>query len=386
MLEPTPLLLVDDEARNLDALESILDDPAYRLLRARTADDALRFLLVHDVAAIVLDVKMPDVSGFELARLIKGTKRFQEVPVLFLTAHRLEQAEIESGYGAGAIDVLMKPVNPQVLRHKIALFVDLFQKTRALAALNATLEQRVRERTQELEVSQAALKEGGHQRDLFLATLAHELRNPLAPLRTGLDILMRHFGNSGAHRAELAAMDRQLVQIIRVMEDLLDLARISRKDLLLSRVPTDLFTALLAAVEVAAPWMERRRQLVAIEGEPSMVATVDGQRIAQIVLTLLQNASKHSPEGCVIGLGLHRTPAHAVIAVTDPGVGFDADQLQFAFELPVTHDRSVHGGNDGLGISLSLARQLALLHGGSLTASSPGLGRGATFVLSVPVA
>src|SRR5580658_562066 len=190
MPEPISILVVDDEQRNLDALEAILDDPTYRLLRADDADKALHLLLEHEVAAIVLDIKMPVVSGFELAKVIKGTKKFGQIPIVFLTAHLLDDHDVLAGYGAGAVDYLTKPVNPQILRHKVGVFVDLFRKTRALAELNVHLETRVQERTAELEKSEGALRAANKQKDLFLATLAHELRNPLAPLRTGLDILM----------------------------------------------------------------------------------------------------------------------------------------------------------------------------------------------------
>ena len=176
------ILLVDDEPRNLDVLEVILSDRGYRLIRAGGADDALRALLKYDIAAIVLDIHMPEVGGVELARLIKGRKQFSEVPILFLTAHVGAEQEVIAGYGAGAVDYLTKPINPEILRHKVAIFADLFRKTRALAELNETLEARVQERTAELEKSEAALHLAAQQKDEFLATLAHELRNPLAPL------------------------------------------------------------------------------------------------------------------------------------------------------------------------------------------------------------
>src|SRR4030095_9932041 len=174
---------------NLDALESILADPVYRLLRAHDADSALRMLLDHDVAAIMLDIKMPGTSGFELAKMIKATRRFRQIPIVFLTAYLVEDQYIITGYGAGGVDYLTKPLNPQIVRHKVAVFADLFRKTRALAELNEKLEHRVSERTAELEKSEAALRAADRKKDEFIAILAHELRNPLAPLRFGLDIL-----------------------------------------------------------------------------------------------------------------------------------------------------------------------------------------------------
>src|SRR6185503_21042305 len=150
MTAPIEILLVDDEPRNLDALEAILEDPGYRLLRAENADKALHQLLEHDVAAIVLDIKMPGVSGLELAGMIKNTRRFRQTPIVFLTAYMLEDQHVVAGYGAGAVDYLAKPVNPAVQRHKVAVFADLFRKTRELAELNDKLEERVQARTEEL--------------------------------------------------------------------------------------------------------------------------------------------------------------------------------------------------------------------------------------------
>src|SRR5258708_28195854 len=218
MPAPIDILLVDDESRNLDALEAILEDPGYRLLRAEDADRALRLLLESDIAAIVLDIKMPGVSGFELAKMIKNTKRFRETPIVFLTAYLIEDQDVIAGYGAGAVDYLTKPVNPTIFRHKIAVFAELFRKTRALAELNQTLEARVRERTAELSRSEAALRAADRQKDEFLATLAHELRNPLAPLRMGLDLLMRTASDKSSKT--LTVMNRQLDHMVRLIDDL----------------------------------------------------------------------------------------------------------------------------------------------------------------------
>ena len=178
------ILLVDDERRNLDALESILADPGYRLLRAEDADKALRLLLDHDVAAIVLDIKMPGVSGFDLAQMIKNTKRFRETPIVFLTAYLVDDRDIIAGYGAGAVDYLTKPINPQILRHKIAVFAELFRKTRELAELNERLEERVKARTAELEKSEAALRTAAGQKDEYVQDFHHAC----APRRQVLEV------------------------------------------------------------------------------------------------------------------------------------------------------------------------------------------------------
>src|SRR6185295_3817969 len=126
------ILLVDDEPRNLDVLESSLESAEYNLVRALTAEEALMLLLEGDFAAIVLDIQMPRMNGIELANLIKQRRRTQHIPIIFLTAYFQEDKDVLQGYTSGAVDYLTKPINPQILRSKIAVFVDLFRKTRAL--------------------------------------------------------------------------------------------------------------------------------------------------------------------------------------------------------------------------------------------------------------
>lgn len=383
MMEPIDLLLVDDEARNLDALEAILSEPAYRLIRATSGEEALRKLLEHDVAAIVLDIRMPVVSGFELARIIKGTKKFRQIPIVFLTAHMMDDQDVVAGYGAGAVDYLTKPVNPDILRYKITVFADLFRKTRALAELNATLEARVHERTAELEKSEAALRAAAQQKDEFLATLAHELRNPLAPLRMGLDSLMSSESASGQSSRTLSIMNRQLDHMVRLIDDLLDVARISGGIFELKKERTELATVVQNALEMCRPFFEQRRQVVSVQIAPSLFSVVDPARMAQIVGNLLHNAAKFTPEGGPIALTLSHESGRAIIRVTDSGVGIAAEQLPLVFNMFSRVDREARGTNSGLGIGLALSRKLAEMHGGELSVSSPGVGHGSVFTLSV---
>ncbi|MFT3924023.1 MAG: response regulator [Myxococcales bacterium] len=384
MTETVNILLVDDEQRNLDALEAVLDDPSYRLLRADGAEKALRLLLEHDVAAIVLDIKMPVVSGFELAKMIKGTKKFRQIPIVFLTAHLLEDQDVLMGYGAGAVDYLTKPVKPAILRHKIGIFADLYRKTRALAELNENLETRVRERTAELEKSEEALRAADAQKDLFLATLAHELRNPLAPLRTGLEILMHEPVQSTQAKRTLGAMERQLTHMVRLIDDLLDVNRISRGTLNIQPTAIELSRVIEDAIETSRPLIERRDQCVAFQAHESVRSAVDATRVTQIVGNLLNNASKFSPSGTTINIDLRRAGSSAVIRVTDHGLGIPPNQIDRIFAMFAKVERASNDTSDGLGIGLALSRQLAELHGGSLNVESAGEGKGSSFILTLP--
>ncbi len=379
------ILLVDDDPRNLDALEAILSDRGYRLLRAEDADRALRLLLDHDVAALVLDIQMPRVNGIELAQIIKGTKRFRRIPILFLTAHMSDDQDALTGYGAGAVDYLTKPFNPQILRQKISVFAELYRKTRALAELNEVLEVRVKERTAELERSEAALQGASREKDEFLAVLAHELRNPLAPLRTGVDLLMQlQAPTTPVVGRTLAAMNRQLDHLVRLIDDLLDVSRISRGVLELKKARVDLAATIHAAVETFRPVFEQRKVTLVVSTPHQTSATVDATRISQIIGNLLHNASKFTPQGGTVRVELDHKASTAIIRVSDDGMGIPANQLERVFEMFARIESSASPTDRGSGIGLALAKRLAQMHGGDLTAWSAGEGRGTTFTLTLP--
>ncbi len=176
---PVSILLVDDDARNLDVLESILASPELRLVRTQTPDEALLALVHDEFACIVLDIQMPTMNGVELARLIKTRKRCQHIPIIFLTAFFLEEKDILQGYGVGAVDYLTKPINPKILKSKVGVFVDLFQTTRALALANAALELEVgqRQKAEEaLKDSNVQLESRVQERTADLSRANDELR------------------------------------------------------------------------------------------------------------------------------------------------------------------------------------------------------------------
>ncbi|MGE3177205.1 MAG: response regulator, partial [Vicinamibacterales bacterium] len=159
------ILIVDDEARNLDALEVMLEPLACTLVRAQSADEALLALLRHEFAVMILDIKMPIMSGIELASLVKQRRRTQDVPILFLTAHLIEDDDVLRGYGVGAVDYLSKPVKADILRSKVSVFVELYRKTRALEALNQRLQAEIRER----QAAQEAIQQINQELELRVA-------------------------------------------------------------------------------------------------------------------------------------------------------------------------------------------------------------------------
>ena len=192
-------------------------------------------MLREEIAVILMDVSMPDIDGFELAKMIREHPRCQKTAIIFVSAVHLTEIDRLRGYETGAVDYVPVPVVPQVLRAKVGVFADLFRKTRQLERLNAELENRVRRRTEELEASTALLREGDRRKDEFLAVLAHELRNPLAPIRNALALLQAQGGLGPEATWCRDLIDRQVDQLTRLVEDLLDVSRISSGKIKLQR-------------------------------------------------------------------------------------------------------------------------------------------------------
>jgi signal transduction histidine kinase len=376
--EPIKILLVDDEPRNLDALEAILEDPAYELLRAGDADRALKLLLEHDVAAIVLDIKMPGVSGFELARLIKGTKKFRLIPIVFLTAYLADEKDIVTGYDVGAVDYLTKPVNPVILRQKVAVFAELFRKSRALALLNEELEARVRERTAELERASRA-------KDEFLATLGHELRTPLNAMLGWATMLKRNPDDLEKVQRGIEVIERNVKAQERLVTDLLDVSRVVSGKLRLKMTRVSLADVVLAAVDVVRPASEAKGMQLVLDIDPELVTVGDSGRLQQVVWNLLTNAIRYTPARGRVTVTVQRQGRYDVVRIEDTGIGIAAEHLPYVFDRFRQVDSSTTRAHGGLGLGLALVRHLVEAHGGFVDVHSDGLGRGSVFTLSLPV-
>jgi signal transduction histidine kinase len=379
MHDTIKILLVDDEPRNLDALEAVLDDPSYHLLRAGDADVALHTLLEHDVAAIVLDIKMPGINGFELARLIKGTKRFRQIPIVLLTAYMVDDKDVLTGYGAGAVDYLTKPVNPLILRHKVAVFADLFRKTRALADLNEKLEARVRERTAELE-------HASRMKDEFLATISHELRTPLNAMLGWSTILRQDPQNRVKLQRGLEVIERNARAQERLVTDLLDVSRIVSGKLRLKMTKFPLANAIRAAADVVRHAADAKGIRLVLDLDPTMgMGFGDAGRLQQVIWNLLTNAIRYTSPGGRVTVTTQSNGFTNIVRVEDTGVGIPSEHLPHIFERFRQVDSSTTRAHGGLGLGLALVRHLVEAHGGTVEATSDGEGRGATFAITLPM-
>jgi signal transduction histidine kinase len=238
----------------------------------------------------------------------------------------------------------------------------------------------------ELRRVAADLSEADHRKSEFLATLAHELRNPLAPIRTGLDLLRMAPSDPQATERVHGMMDRQLGHLIHLVDDLLDVARITRGKIELKKEPVLLRTIVATAVETSTALIEAHHHSLAVELPPEpLELEADVTRMVQVLSNLLNNAAKYTPAGGRIGLSAWREDGHAVIAVSDSGIGIPPESIGSVFEMFTQVRGSLDRAQGGLGIGLSLVRRLVELHGGRVSASSGGSGKGSVFTLRLPL-
>jgi two-component system CheB/CheR fusion protein len=641
------ILLVDDEPANLLALEAVLEDLGHNLVKAHSGEEALELLLDRDFAVVLLDVRMQGLDGFDTAQVIRRGDRSRHTPIIFLTAHDDNRLDVAQAYALGAVDYLVKPLVPVILRAKVAGFVELFQKTEQIRrqaeqlrrmerrefdrklqeenarllvseerfarfmhhlpglawikdslgryvfandaarkafrtaraadlqgktdeevfspevaarfraddrlvlaggtgvqvietlehpdgplhyavvkfpipgpdgsrplvggiAIDITERQRAREVLEESEqrfrqlaeninevfwmvdprhsqmlyispayeqvwgrscrslyeqpnsfldavhsddrarvtagmerqgrgepmdveyritrpdgtvrwvrdrsfpVKDAAgvlyriagiaedvteqkrleaelrqradqLIEADRRKDEFLAMLAHELRNPLAPIRNSAKVLRLLDQADPNIRRAGDMIERQVEHLARLVEDLLDVSRITRGKIRLHKEPIELAPTLARAVETSRPLIDARQHelTVTLPAEP---VTIDGDatRLAQVISNLLHNAAKYTEEGGHIWLTADRSPGEAVVRVRDNGLGIPAELLPHVFDLFTQGDRSLARSEGGLGIGLTLVKNLVELHDGSVEARSEGPGRGSEFVVRLP--
>ena len=392
-IEKPKILVVNDDANSLFALTSLLaqwaEQESYEVLAARSGQEALRQVLMHDFAVILLDVNMPGMDGFETAEAIHQRARSADIPIIFITAFLADELDRLKAYQRGAVDFLFTPVIPQILYAKIAVFVALAVKNEELKKQARQLSQRTTELTatnkrltREIEDRQVAERQN-HAKDEFLAMLGHELRNPLSAISSAASLIgLPGVSTDGVQRAK-KIIQRQSQHLGRIVDDLLDLSRAMSGKILLNRAPLDLSALVAHTLETfRATGRSGDYQLIQdldpgwIDGDPT--------RLEQIASNLIDNALKYTPPGGRIEVRTWTENDDVVLSVRDTGVGISADLLPHVFDVFVQGSSTLDRAQGGLGIGLSLVRRLTELHGGSIEAESKGPGGGSTFTLRMP--
>jgi signal transduction histidine kinase len=418
------ILLVDDQPARLLTYQSILNDLGQNLVLAHSGTEALDKLMRDEFAVVLLDVSMPGMDGFEAAELIHAHPRFEKTPIIFVTGIHVSELDRLRGYKAGAVDYVAIPVVPEILRSKVAVLVELYckrremrelnrvlanankqlseanltlqaEKTHELEALNATLQRANAEleranRSLQNEVTERtraeqALHEADRNKDEFLAMLAHELRNPLAPILNALQLMRMRPSEPQSQWAQ-EVIQRQLASLTRLVDDLLDVSRITRGKITLARETVEVATLITRAIETIQPLLEERDHELILQVSPeSLRVNGDPTRLTQALGNVLGNAAKYTDRGGRIELLCARHSADVEIRVRDNGIGIPAGHLPRIFDLFTQLDRTSNYAASGLGIGLALVRRLVEMHGGSITAHSAGAGMGSEFVIRLPL-
>jgi len=387
------ILVVNDDPASLLALTSLLGgwstELGYGVVTATSGPEALRAVLRHDFAVILLDVNMPAMNGFETAAAIHQHPRSTDVPIIFVTAYQADEIDRLKAYQQGAADFMFTPVIPQVLRAKVSVFIALRQKNEELRGQTAKLSQRTAELTEinarlvrEMEDRQAA-ERANHAKDEFLAMLGHELRNPLSAIGSAAALLgLPVIAPDTAVRAR-DIVQRQTRQLSSIVDDLLDLSRAMSGKIVLARRALNLSDIVAGCIDTFRAAGRLDRHEVTHDIAPCWVDG-DPTRLEQVASNLLDNAVKYTPSGGHIHVAVARRGGDSVLTVADDGVGIGADLLPRIFELFVQEASSLDRSRGGLGIGLSLVRRLVELHGGAVDVGSAGHGQGSTFTVRLP--
>jgi signal transduction histidine kinase len=404
--ERVNLLLVDDRPENLLALEAILEPLGQVLRRANSGPEALKHVLADDFAAILLDVQMPGMNGFEVAEIIKSREKSRTIPIIFLSAISKEDAYVFKGYSMGAVDYVFKPFNPDILRSKVAVFVDLYVKQAeiqrqgdllresqkrelelehrtSLLEAEARSAAKLSQMNEELHRRQIALEQAMGARNRFYASMSHELRTPINAV-IGYSTLMLDniYGPLNAKQKEgLQRTLKAARHLLELVNDVLDLSKIEAGKIELSLQPV-MFPALIDDLFVTVrPLADEYGSTLALtmESEPFNIVS-DPRRVRQILLNLLSNAIKFG-EGKPIRVVCKQCDDKGVeIEVVDEGVGIAKEDISRIFEEFVQVSESKQPGT---GLGLPISRRLAQLLDGSLTVcSTPG--QGSSFRLTLP--
>lgn len=369
-IEPIKCLLVDDLKKNLVALEALVRFDGAKIFSAGSGREALELLLRHEFALAIIDVQMPEMDGFELAELMRGSERTCTVPIMFVTAGARSRDRTFQGYESGAVDFLYKPLDPAIVRNKVHVFYDLARQKKLLEA--------------QLEATREALR----VRDDFLSVASHELRTPLATLKLQIQIISRYLAKSsvnGLSDERLSTMlrisDRQISALNRLVDDLLDVSRIAQGQLALNVAEADLAAIAREVIELFSVEAEAKEISIRLEADGVVRGNWDEARIQQVAVNLLSNAIKYG-DGKSVEVVVASCEGFACLSVRDHGIGIPKERHGIIFERFERAD--TESAVSGLGLGLFIADEIVKAHGGRIEVESEPRA-GSVFTVHLPV-
>jgi signal transduction histidine kinase len=358
------ILLVDDNADMREYVIHLLHGEGALVHETADGEAALAAVQRRPFDLVLTDVMMPRLDGFGLLHALKADVATRALPVIALSARAGEEARVE-GLRAGADDYLVKPFSARELVARVKTHLNLARSRR------------------EADEARRAAESANRAKDDFLAMLGHELRNPLAPITTALQLMRLR----GPRPREQEILERQVGHLTRLVDDLLDVSRITRGRIELRKQVVEVGDVVARAIEVASPMLEQRRHRLDVSvPQKGLRVDVDPDRFAQIISNLLTNASKYSDPGSRIGVQANHIADRVQITVTDEGVGIASEMLDSVFALFFQQPQTLDRSRGGLGLGLAIVRSLVTMHGGTVSAKSDGAGKGSRFTIEVPAA
>ena len=355
------ILNVDDTDAARYAKSRILSRSGFEVIEAASGLEALQRAAAEAPALVLLDTRLPDINGFDVCRQLKENPATRHILILQTSASFIGITDKVRALETGADNYLFEPIEPEELVANVTALLRLGRVEREL-------------------------REVDRRKDEFLAILAHELRNPLGPIRSAVELL-RHLDPYAPPAQENARqmIIRQTDHMVRLVDDLLDVSRISQGKITVRKHKLELVRVVKSAIETSEPAIKRGRHSLTV-ALPDDTICVEGDevRLAQAVSNLLNNAAKFTPSGGTIALELRLDGSDAVISVSDNGIGIDTGDMDGIFRLFAQGRHTTERVQDGLGIGLSLVRTLVHLHGGGVAVRSDGPGKGSTFEIRLP--
>ncbi|MEJ6981513.1 hybrid sensor histidine kinase/response regulator [Pedobacter sp. P351] len=380
------ILLVDDREDNLMSMEIVLENQGYTFYKATSGKDALKILLKEDdFSLILLDVRMPIMDGYETAELIYQREKLRLVPIIFITGQDYEEAAMFKGYQAGAVDYIRKPFSPQILRSKVAVFAELHRKNQLLSKqeeklriinedlmrLNSELENRVKERTLQLETLNSELKDLNLSKDKFLSVISHDLRNPATALIATSEKLTRDIEKLQVSDIKNLSniIHRTAHKIVQQLNELVDWAKKQREKTSFNPRRINLVMGMNDSLDLLKTIAAQKEIDLVNNVVNELYVHADSLMLRSIVQNLVTNAIKYTPQKGSITISAAKIEKMVEICIADTGIGINADAMEHLFNEDNTSSKGTNNEH-GTGLGLILVKDFVTQHGGTISVES----------------